>query len=193
MIEINKHKYTFPKILTFGFLIVIVVGIIGWLIWQRQQVWKKISADLSIRGDVQILDMSIGNGKTFTNLAKQLTAPGKIMGIVKNEKQAQQVKELIKEEAVADRAKVELTDNTNLPFTDHQFDYVLISNLQQVKPAITQGRVLQEAIRVLAFKGTIVITATTVQRYRQLLEYYRFKDIKVKQIGGQRVMIARRN
>ena len=115
------------------------------------------------------------------------------MGIVKNEKQAQQVKELIKEEAVADRAKVELTDNTNLPFTDHQFDYVLISNLQQVKPAITQGRVLQEAIRVLAFKGTIVITATTVQHYRQLLEYYRFKDIKVKQIGGQRVMIARRN
>ena len=62
-----------------------------------------------------------------------------------------------------------------------------------MKPAITQGRVLQEAIRVLAFKGTIVITATTVQRYRQLLEYYRFKDIKVKQIGGQRVMIARRN
>ena len=175
-----------------GIVIVIVVGIIGWLIWQRQQVWKKISTDLSIRGDVQILDM-IGNGKTFINLAKQLTAPGKIKGIVKNEKQAQQVKELIKEEAVADRAKVELTDNTNLPFTDHQFDYVLISNLQQVKPAITQGRVLQEAIRVLAFKGTIVITATTVQRYRQLLEYYRFKDIKVKQIGGQRVMIARRN
>ena len=180
-------------IVVIGIVIVIVVGIIGWLIWQRQQVWKKISADLSIRGDVQILDMSIGNGKTFINLAKQLTAPGKIMGIVKNEKQAQQVKELIKEEAVADRAKVELTDNTNLPFTDHQFDYVLISNLQQVKPAITQGRVLQEAIRVLTFKGTIVITATTVQRYRQLLEYYRFKDIKVKQIGGQRVMIARRN
>jgi len=46
-----------------GIVVVIVVGIIGWLIWQRQQVWKKISADLSIRGDVQILDMSIGNGK----------------------------------------------------------------------------------------------------------------------------------
>lgn len=176
-----------------GIVIVIVVGIVGWWFWQRQQVWEKISADLSLGENVQILDMSVGNGKTFINLAKQLTVPGKIMGIVKNEKQAQQVKELIKEEAVADRAKVELTDNTNLPFTDHQFDYVLISNLQQVKPAITQGRVLQEAIRVLAFKGTIVITATTVQRYRQLLEYYRFKDIKVKQIGGQRVMIARRN
>ena len=158
-------------IVVIGIIVVIVVGIIGWLIWQRQQVWKKISTDLSIRGDVQILDMSIGNGKTFINLAKQLTAPGKIMGIVKNEKQAQQAKGLIKEEAVADRAKVELTDNTNLPFTDHQFDYVLISD----------------------FKGTIVITATTVQRYRQLLEYYRFKDIKVKQIGGQRVMVARRN
>ncbi len=64
-----------------GIVVVIVVGIIGWLIWQRQQVWKKISTDLSIRGDVQILDMSIGNGKTFINLAKQLTAPGKIMGI----------------------------------------------------------------------------------------------------------------
>lgn len=82
-------------IVVIGIVVVIVVGIIGWLIWQRQQVWKKISTDLSIRGDVQILDMSIGNGKTFINLAKQLTAPGKIMGIVKNEKQAQQVKELI--------------------------------------------------------------------------------------------------
>ncbi|MCD7139113.1 methyltransferase domain-containing protein [Limosilactobacillus balticus] len=174
-------------------VIVIVAGIVGWWFWQRQQVWEKISADLSLGENVQILDMSVGNGKTFINLAKQLTVPGKIMGIVKNEKQAQQVKELIKEEVVADRAKVELTDNTNLPFTDHQFDYVLISNLQQVKPAITQGRVLQEAIRVLAFKGTLVITATTVQRYRQLLEYYRFNDIKVKQIGGQRVMVARRN
>ncbi|MCD7132771.1 methyltransferase domain-containing protein [Limosilactobacillus balticus] len=174
-------------------VIVIVAGIVGWWFWQRQQVWEKISADLSLGEDVQILDMSVGNGKTFINLAKQLTVPGKIMGIVKNEKQAQQVKELIKEEVVADRAKVELTDNTNLPFTDHQFDYVLISNLQQVKPAITQGRVLQEAIRVLDFKGTLVITATTVQRYRQLLEYYRFNDIKVKQIGGQRVMVARRN
>ncbi len=28
MIEINKHKYTFPKILTFGFLIVIFMGTI---------------------------------------------------------------------------------------------------------------------------------------------------------------------
>ena len=176
-----------------GIVIVIVAGIVGWWFWQRQQVWEKISADLSIRGDIQILDMSVGNGKVFINLAKQLTVPGKIMGIVKNEKQAQQVKELIKEEVVADRAKVESTDNTNLPFTDHQFDYVLISNLQQVKPAITQGRVLQEAIRVLDFKGTLVITAATVQRYRQLLEYYRFNDIKVKQIGGQRVMVARRN
>lgn len=174
-------------------VIVIVAGIVGWWFWQRQQVWEKISADLSLGENVQILDMSVGNGKTFINLAKQLTVPGKIMGIVKDEKQAQQVKELIKEEVVADRAKVELTDNTNLPFTDHQFDYVLISNLQQVKPAITQGRVLQEAIRVLDFKGTLVITATTVQRYRQLLEYYRFNDIKVKQIGGQRVMVARRN
>lgn len=174
-------------------VIVIVAGIVGWWFWQRQQVWEKISADLSLGENVQILDMSVGNGKTFINLAKQLTVPGKIMGIVKDEKQAQQVKKLIKEEVVADRAKVELTDNTNLPFTDHQFDYVLISNLQQVKPAITQGRVLQEAIRVLDFKGTLVITATTVQRYRQLLEYYRFNDIKVKQIGGQRVMVARRN
>ena len=91
-------------IVVIGIVIVIVVGIIGWLIWQRQQVWKKISADLSIRGDVQILDMSIGNGKTFINLAKQLTTPGKIMGIVKNEKQAQQVKELIKEEAAAGKS-----------------------------------------------------------------------------------------
>lgn len=174
-------------------VIVIVAGIVGWWFWQRQQVWEKISADLLLGENVQILDMSVGNGKVFINLAKQLTVPGKIMGIVKNEKQAQQVKELIKEEVVADRAKVELTDNTNLPFTDHQFDYVLISNLQQVKPAITQGRVLQEAIRVLDFKGTLVITAATVQRYRQLLEYCRFNDIKVKQIGGQRVMVARRN
>lgn len=163
------------------------------MIWQSQQVWKKISADLSIRGDVQILDMSIGNGKTFINLAKQLTAPGKIVGVVTNEKQEQKLKELIKEEAVADRAKVELIDITNLPFVGHQFDYVLINNLQQVKPAITQGRILQEAIRVLDFKGTIVITATTVQRYRQLLEYYQFKDIKVKQMGGQQVLIARRS
>ena len=31
----------------------------------------------------------------------------------------------------------------------HQFDYVLINNLQQVKPAITQGRILQEAISYL--------------------------------------------
>ena len=173
-----------------GIVIVIVAGIIGWLIWQRQQVWKKISADLSIRRDVQILDMSIGNGKTFINLAKQLTTPGKIIGVVTNEKQEQKLKELIKEEAVADRAKVESTNITNLPFVGHQFDYVLINNLQQVRPAITQGRILQEAIRVLDFKGTIVITA---QRYRQLLEYYRFKDIKVKQMGGQCVMVARRN
>ena len=176
-----------------GIVIVIVAGIIGWLIWQRQQVWKKIRADLSIRRDVQILDMSIGNGKTFINLAKQLTTPGKIIGVVTNEKQEQKLKELIKEEAVADRAKVESTNITNLPFVGHQFDYVLINNLQQVRPAITQGRILQEAIRVLDFKGTIVITATTVQRYRQLLEYYRFKDIKVKQMGGQCVMVARRN
>ena len=176
-----------------GIVIVIGAGIIGWLIWQRQQVWKKISANLSIGGDVQILDMSIGNGKTFINLAKQLTTPGKIVGVVTNEKQEQKLKELIKEEAVADRAKVELTDLTNLSFAGHQFDYVLINNLQQVRPAITRGRILQEAIRVLDFKGTIVITATTVQRYRQLLEYYQFKDIKVKQVGGQRVMVARRN
>ncbi|MDE7041065.1 MAG: methyltransferase type 11, partial [Limosilactobacillus sp.] len=93
-------------------VIVIVAGIVGWWFWQRQQVWEKISADLSLGENVQILDMSVGNGKTFINLAKQLTVPGKIMGIVKNEKQAQQVKELIKEEVVADRAKVELTDNT---------------------------------------------------------------------------------
>ena len=180
-------------IIVIGIVIVIVAGIVGWWFWQRQQVWEKISADLSIRGDIQILDMSVGNGKVFINLAKQLTASGEIIGVAANEKQVQKVQKLIQDEAVADRAKVKLTGFTNLPFVDHRFDYVLIGKLQRVKPAITRGRVLQEAIRVLDFNGTIVITATMMQRYRQLLEYYRFKDIKVKQISGQRVMVARRN
>ncbi|MBB1123639.1 class I SAM-dependent methyltransferase [Limosilactobacillus albertensis] len=173
-------------------IVVVALGIIYWFI-QRRREWDRIGADLNMKGNVQILDMSVSNGKALINFAKRLTSPGKIIGIAANEKQEQRLKELIKEAAVADRAKTVLTDVTNLSFTDHCFDFVIIAGLQQVKPAITRGRVLQEAVRVLAAHGTLVIIDSgNMQRYEQLLEYYGIKNISGRKINGQKVIVAKR-
>lgn len=177
-----------------GIIIVVVAfGVIYWLI-QRQRGWAKIRTDLKMAGDVQILDMKVGNGKNFIAFARQLTAPGKIIGVVANEKQEQKIRAAIKEATVADRTKVVLTDITNLAFADHRFDYVIITGLHQVKPAITRGRVLQEAMRVLTAHGTLVIADSgNMQRYEQLLSYYGLKNIQVKRISGHQVLVAKRN
>ncbi|MBB1069070.1 methyltransferase domain-containing protein [Limosilactobacillus sp. RRLNB_1_1] len=173
-------------------IVVVALGIIYWFI-QRRREWDRIGADLNMTGNVQILDMSVSNGKAFINFAKRVTSPGKIIGVVTNEKQEQRLKGLIKEAAVADRAKAVLTDVTNLSFADHYFDFVIIAGLQQVKPAITRGRVLQEAVRVLAAHGTLaIIDSGNMQRYEQLLEYYGIKNISVRKINGQKVIVAKR-
>lgn len=176
-----------------GIVVIVALGLVGWLSYRRPD-WPQVSRDLGMTGDVQVLALQVGSGKLLITLAKQVTNPGKVIGVVTSEKQAQKVRSAVAAAEIADRAKIVLTDNTNLTFADHRFDYVVVPNLAQVSPEIARSRVLQEAIRVLALRGTlVVVSGSKLTNYRQLLEYYGFKDISVKRSRGTKMLVARRN
>ncbi|MBB1080024.1 methyltransferase domain-containing protein [Limosilactobacillus sp. STM2_1] len=182
-------------------IIVLIIAIIAviilasaWGMFQKQLAWKVINNELRAKNDIKVVDMLVNNGKNIVTIAQQLVTSSKIFEVVGDVKQAQKLKSKIQAAAVADRAEIITDDVANLGFKDHSVNYVIINNLQQIKPAITRQRILQEAIRILNVDGTIfIINSSHLNDYHRLLEYYGFKNVLIKRIGSSKIMVVKRN
>lgn len=176
----------------------------------EQAIWRQLLTDTAATGHVQILDLGDGGDVPLLTIAQGLAAPGKVTEISGSDDEEQAIKgmkglkEKVQKAALADRVDLVNASMFNMPFTDHSFDYVTFSyTLQEITPAITRGRALQEAARALSAQGTLLIVDTgDFTRIKAVLANIGFKDIRIKNAGingwwsgpwrPTKIMIARR-
>lgn len=157
----------------------------------EQAIWQQLLTDTVATGHVQVLDIGDGQVTPLLTIARELKALGKVTEVtgIEDEKRARKelkgLKERVQNAELADRVDLVNTSMFNMPFTDHSFDYVTLSfTLQEVTPAITRGRALQEAARALSAQGTMLIVDTgDFTSLKAVLANIGFKDIRIKNAG----------
>lgn len=89
-------------------LILLVIGIYcNTLFRGRSLIWNQILRELKISGNAQVAILGLNYAGLFIDVAKRLKAPGKVTGVnTGNENVTKQENERIKENRVADRAKL---------------------------------------------------------------------------------------
>lgn len=164
-------------------LILLVIGIYcNTLFRGRSLIWNQILRELKISGNAQVAILGLNYAGLFIDVAKRLKAPGKVTGVnTGNENVIKQENERIKENRVADRAKLVDGSLLNLPLESRHYDYVLsIFTFHSVSPAINRGRAIQEAVRVMKTNGTLIIVDFgNLQQYRPLLNNLGFQDVRI--------------
>lgn len=172
-------------------LIIIIILVIAGLyahtlFYGRPKIWHQILQELAMPKDSQVADLGLNYAGLFVLIAKQLAAPGKVMGVnIGQAAIAKREQERIVENRVADRAKVVDGDLLNLPLDSRSFDYVLSSfAFHGVKPAINRGRAIQEAARILKPAGQLVIVDFgSLDEYATLLQNLGFQNVRVVSTG----------
>ncbi|MEY8442527.1 methyltransferase domain-containing protein [Lactobacillaceae bacterium 24-114] len=172
----------------------------------RMIIWRKVLEWLDIPSDAKVAVLGLDYAGLFIDVAKELKAPGEVTGVnVGDSRVLEQEKERIKENKVADRAKLVDGDLLNLPLENREFDYVLSSfTFHRASPAINKGRAIQEAVRIMKPNGTLVIVDFgNVQEYRQILTNLGFNSIHISSTGFNgwwggpwlptNILVARRN
>ena len=164
-------------------LILLVIGIYcNTLFRGRSLIWNQILRELKISGNAQVAILGLNYAGLFIDVAKRLKAPGKVTGVnTGNENVIKQENERIKENRVADRAKLVDGSLLNLPLESRHYDYVLSTfTFHSVSPAINRGRAIQEAVRVMKPNGTLIIVDFgNLQQYRPLLNNLGFQDVRI--------------
>ena len=130
--------------------------------------------------NAQVTILGLNYAGLFIDVAKRLKAPGKVTGVnIGNENVTKQESERIKENRVADRAKLVDGSLLNLPLASRHYDYVLSTfTFHSVSPAINRGRAIQEAVRVMKPNGTLIIVDFgNLQQYRPLLNNLGFQAV----------------
>lgn len=172
-------------------LIVLVLLVIAGLyahtlFYGRSKIWHQIFKELQMAPDAQVADLGLNYAGLFVLIAKQLTAPGKVMGVnIGPEAIAKRERGRIVENRVADRAQIVNGDLLNLPLSSRSFDYVLSSfAFHGVKPAINRGRAIQEAGRILKPDGQLIIVDFgSLDEYATLLHNIGFQNVRVVSTG----------
>lgn len=168
-------------------LILLVIGIYcNTLFRGRSLIWNQILRELKISGNAQVAILGLNYAGLFIDVAKRLKAPGKVTGVnTGNENVTKQENERIKENRVADRAKLVDGSLLNLSLESRHYDYVLSTfTFHSVSPAINRGRAIQEAVRVMKPNGTLIIVDFgNLQQYRLLLNNLGFQDVRIVPTG----------
>lgn len=168
-------------------LILLVIGIYcNTLFRGRSLIWNQILRELKISGNAQVAILGLNYAGLFIDVAKRLKAPGKVTGVnTGNENVTKQENERIKENWVADRAKLVDGSLLNLSLESRHYDYVLSTfTFHSVSPAINRGRAIQEAVRVMKPNGTLIIVDFgNLQQYRPLLNNLGFQDVRIVPTG----------
>ena len=168
-------------------LILLVVGIYcNTLFRGRNLIWGQIFRELKMPENAQVAILGLNYAGLFIDVAKRLKAPGKVTGVnIGNENVTKQESERIKENRVADRAKLVDGSLLNLPLESRHYDYVLSTfTFHSISPAINRGRAIQEAVRVMKPNGTLIIVDFgNLKQYRPIINILGFQDVRVVPTG----------
>lgn len=127
------------------------------------RVWDRLLDGLALQGDEQIADLGCGRGAVLIAAARRLdrgTAHGiDVWRTVDQSGNGEAVTRANAEaEGVADRVELHTADLRDLPLPDGSMDVVVSSiAIHNLRDASDRSRAIDEAIRVLAPRGRLVI------------------------------------
>jgi arsenite methyltransferase len=144
--------------------------------WGKFRAWANILADLSLRGDEQLLDLGCGRGAVLL-MAARLLPKGKAMGVDlwKSSDQSGNARSVTQRnaelEGVAEQIELHTADMQKLPFADDSFDVVLSSlAIHNIQDSAGRKQAINEAVRVLKPGGKLIIADfRETQRYAERL------------------------
>ncbi|ENH97342.1 ubiquinone/menaquinone biosynthesis methyltransferase [Gracilibacillus halophilus YIM-C55.5] len=141
--------------------------------FQRHKKWRKdVMKQMNVKEGNQALDVCCGTGDWSFSLAKKVGHKGKVIGLDFSENMLAVAKD---RNETYDENQLEFIHGNamELPFPDHQFDFVTIGFGLRNVPDYQQ--VLQEMYRVVKPGGKVVCLETsqpTIPIYRQLYYFY---------------------
>jgi arsenite methyltransferase len=152
--------------------------------WGKFRAWTNILAELSLRGDEQLLDLGCGRGAVLL-MAACLLPKGKAIGVDlwKSSDQSGNARSVDQRnaelEGVAERIEQHTADMQQLPFADDSFDVVLSSlAIHNIQAAAGRKQAINEAVRVLKPGGKLVIADfRETQRYAERLRELGLADV----------------
>ncbi len=152
-------------------------------------VWARLLDRLALRGNERILDIGCGRGAVLLMAAQRLTS-GRAVGVDlwKRADQSGNAAEATRRNAAAEGVSnsVDLVtaDMTALPLASGSFDVVLSSLAIHNVPRAARDRAIEEAVRVLAPGGRLMIADLwAVGQYQSKLKALGLADVKRRQLG----------
>lgn len=125
--------------------------------------WRRITDDLDLRGDEQVLDVGCGRGMAMLTVAGALP-DGHVIGIDlwRSRDQSGNDTDAAMANAVAvgvsDRVEFQTADMAELPFADGTFDLVVANvSIQNIKDRARRRTVIDEIVRVTKPGGRVRI------------------------------------
>jgi SAM-dependent methyltransferase len=156
---------------------------------RRKRARRQMLDAIDWRGDERVLDVGCGNGFLLVDVAKRLST-GTATGIdvwkaEAGEQSADVARRNAQLEGVADRVDIRDADARQLPFANQTFDVIVSSlMLHHAGDSGDRHRVLDEMVRVLKPRGTIVLY-DALPLIAAAANYLRTKGaLKVTRSGG---------
>jgi SAM-dependent methyltransferase len=156
---------------------------------RRKRARRQMLNAIDWRGDERALDVGCGNGFLLVDVAKRLST-GTATGIdvwkaEAGEQSADVARRNVQLEGVADRVDIRDADARQLPFANQTFDVIVSSlMLHHAGDSGDRHRVLDEMVRVLKPRGTIVLY-DALPLIAAAANYLRTKGaLKVTRSGG---------
>lgn len=153
------------------------------------EAWAGVLADLSLRGDEDVLDLGCGRGAVLLAAAK-LVPGGRAVGIdLWRADQAGNSLDVTRRnaerEGVADRVELHTGDMTHLRFADNSFDLVISSiAVHNIPSAAGRRAAIDEAVRVLRPGGRLAIADLRgTSRHSARLRELAVSDVRRRNLG----------
>lgn len=189
------HKYYSGYMWTilYGVLMIIAGAIfINTSIRGKHKIWDSLLSKINIVPNSKVLDLGTGHGMVLLMFAKHLSGNGHATGIDlwrnsdQSDNNLHNTKNIIKQQHLTHIADVKTANMISLPFADKKYDYVVSSlAFHNIKPASERIHALEEAVRVLADNGSLIIVDTGHHKkeYINVLTSLRLEVIEAKTYG----------
>jgi len=177
-------------------------------LWGKYQIIKQLTLKMNLASNSQVLDLGTGHGAFLLEIASQLKAPGKVIGLDiwnqgdQSRNSATATQKNIDQAGVQTVSELVTGDMTKLAFEDNFFDAVVASlSIHNVKPKSKRQQAIREAYRVLKPAGQLVIMDIEhVAEYRQTLIQLGAREAQLHHAGingmygamGTRILVAKK-
>ncbi|MDF7637210.1 class I SAM-dependent methyltransferase [Leuconostocaceae bacterium ESL0958] len=133
----------------------------------KYKIWDNLLSKITINPSAKVLDLGTGHGMVLLRFAKRLSDNGHATGIDvwrnadQSDNSLENTQQIIAQQQLSHIADVQTADMVNLPFENKKYDFVVSSlAFHNIKQPAARLVALEEAVRVLADNGSLIIVDT---------------------------------